>query len=305
MASLPPGVRFIGLNEMATYTAPRGLFDVLAVDDPQRKLGTTGNVLAISISQDVPLTASTEELRQVFAKVQSREIASLISLFRLRISEDPERNRNPAASVLTVAGSPWPQGARVMMNPAEQLELDLEAPDDAFEAYVSQTPSGSEPKTERILVAWYSTAGRFSETRTALREQVKTTLTAPGAKPFDPVPPRRSGTLWTVLRDTRGGLSWSEFPFFVCDASLPAPVIRSVRAPSDRSMPVTVEGENLSTILDVVVGGVALRRGRASPDETEWTGDVSDQVPSGERSVVVHTRRCERLEQTPIFIRER
>ena len=48
---------------------------------------------------------------------------------------------------------------------------------------------------------------------------MKTIFTAPGST-ADPVPERRTGILYTVFRDTRGGQSWREWPFFVCDDSL-------------------------------------------------------------------------------------
>jgi len=296
MTALPPGVKFIGLNAQAVYAAPKGLFDALAPDDPQRAAGTSGQVLTISIAEEVSPTASMEELRAVFARVQRKEVKSLISLFRVRISEDPERNTNPRITTLLVDDAPWPTGARVMMKPAQQLRLDVEGPDEVFEPFTAQTPSGAEARTERVLIAWYSTAGRFSEERTALREGVKTKYTAPGAKPFDPVPERRTGTFWTVLRDTRGGLGWSEFPFFVCDEALPEPVISRVRPLGTRGDAVVLEGANLGSVLDVVVGGVAVARGRADGAGATWEGELDGAVMAGPQPVVVHTRRCERLE---------
>lgn len=302
MMALPAGVKFIGLNAQAIYSAPAGLFDVLAADDPRRALGTTGQVLGISVAEEVSPTASMEELRAVFKRVQDKEVRSLVSLFRLRISEDPERNQNPRVSRLLVATEDWPSGARLMMKPGEKVELDVDAPDEAFEPFTAQTPSGPEARNERILVAWYSTAGRFSEERTAMREGVKTRFTAPGTKMFDPIPDRRSGSLWTVLRDTRGGLAWSEFSFFVCDDSLPEPQVTRTRPLASRGDAVTLEGADLGSILDVIVGGVALRRGRADATGTTWEGELDPSVPAGAQPVVVHTRRCERLERGTLTV---
>jgi hypothetical protein len=302
MNALPAGVRFAGLNATASYSAPRGLFDVLAADDPRRTLGTVGSLITISVSEEVSPTAPMEELAALFGRVQRREVASLISLFRVRISEDPERNQNPEVSALLVDGAPWPTGARVMVKPAQDVVFDVEAPDSSFEPFTAITPSGPEARTERILVSWYSTAGRFSETRTAMREAVKTTFTAPGKKAFDPVPERRTGTLWTVLRDTRGALTWREFPLFVCDDSLPTPVVARVTAPADRLSPVVVEGEHLGSVLDVIVGGVALTRGRADVDGTRWTGELPASMAAGATPVRVHSRRCEAFEAGSITL---
>ncbi|MBL8939816.1 MAG: hypothetical protein JNM69_35000 [Archangium sp.] len=302
MNALPPGVKLIGLNSTAVYTAPRGLFDVLAADDPQRTLGTTGQALAISVAEEVSPTASMEELRAVFTRVQNKEVRSLVSLFRVRISEDPERNQNPRVTRLLVDDGDWARGARVMMRPGQKLKLDVDADDASFEPFTASTPAGPEARTERILVAWYTTAGRFTEERTAMREGVKTVFTAPGIKAFDPVPERRTVTLWTVLRDTRGGLSWSEFPMFVCDESLPAPVVTRVRPMTARTDAVVLEGQNLGSVLDVVVGGVALTRGRADTTGITWEGTLDPAVPAGSQPVFVNTRRCERLEQAPLTI---
>lgn len=300
MTSLPAGVRFIGLDARAAYVAPANVFDVLAADDPRRALGTTGQILAISVAEDVDPTASMEVLREIFARVQRKEIASLVSLFRVRISEDPERNTNPEVERLSIDGEVWPRGARLMLRPAQQVKLDVDATDATFEAFTATTPNGPEARTERVLVAWYSTAGRFTEERTAMRENVKTVFTAPGATAFDPVPERRTGTVWTVLRDTRGGLSWREFPFFVCDDSLPEAVVTRVVAPASRGDAVVVEGSNLSSLLDVVVGGVVLERGRVQG--STWEGFVPASLAAGQHSVAVHTRRCERLDTNAITI---
>ena len=302
MLSLPPGVKFIGLNSQAVYTAPKGLFDALEADDPRRITGTSGQVLTISIAEDVSPTASMEELRAVFVRVQNKEVKSLISLFRVRISEDPERNTNPRVTQLSVDGEQWPTGARVMVKPAQKVRLDVDGPDEVFEPFTAQTPSGAEARKERVLIAWYSTSGRFSEERTALREGVKTKFTAPGGKAFDPVPERRTGTLWTVLRDTRGGLGWSEYPYFVCDDSLPAPVISHVRPLTARGDAFVLEGSNLGSVLDVLVGGVTVLRGRPDGPGTVWEGELDRTVPSGQQPVVVHTRRCERLESEMLTV---
>lgn len=295
MSALPAGVKFIGLDGQAAYSAPRGVFDVLASDDPRRVLGTVGQVLAISIAEEISPTAPMDELRALFEKVQRGEVRSLVSLFRIHLSEDPERNHNPVVQTLFVDDEPWPAGARVMLAPDQRVKFDVDAADEAFEPYTASTPNGPEARTERILVAWYSMGGRFSEERTAMREGVKTFYTAPGSKRFDPLPERRTSTMWTVLRDTRGGLSWSEFPLFFCDDTLPAPEVTALRAPAQPGDDVVLEGAQLGSVLDVIVDGVALTRGRANADGTRWTAQAPSTLSPGAHPVVIHTRRCERV----------
>ena len=218
--TLPPGVTVIGFNDRAAYTAPAGLFSVLAPDDPRRQKGTVGQLIAFAVAETVSPQAPMEELQALFERVQRKEVKSVIALYRVNISESTVRNTNPVVDSLVVANETWPKGARFFVRESEPITLDVAAPTSSFEPFVLETPTGTEMKTERILTAWYSTSGRFSETSTALGEGVKTIFTAPGSTK-DPVPERRTGLLYTVFRDTRGGQSWREWPFFVCDDVAP------------------------------------------------------------------------------------
>jgi len=292
---LPPGVSVIGFNDNASYTADAHLFDSLDAGDERRITGTVGQALVFAVAEEVPPNASQEELAELFRRVQNNEVRSLTALFRVRISESPERNRNPALSAFFVAKERWPRGAHVTVLPGEPVELDGDAPDDAFEQFTNPTPTGVEEKTERILVAWYSTAGRFTEARTALREQVKTVFTAPGgADETDPVPTSREGTLYLVLRDTRGGQAWTQVPFYVCDAARPAPVVTQVEWPSTATDPVVLRGENLAELLDVVVDEVALEDGAYSPTNDTWRGFLPAGVDVGQARGRYLTRACGR-----------
>lgn len=292
--TLPPGVSIIGFNENATYTVPAGLFDVLAPEDARRQSGTVGIIIAIAVADTVSPTAPPEELQALFERVQRKEVKSIITLFRVNISESTVRNTNPVVDSLVVAGEPWPRNARFFVREAEPVTLDLTAPDSSFEPFVLRTPTGDEEKTERILAAWYSTSGRFTEESTALREGVQTIFTAPGAKDDDPVPERRTGTVYTVFRDTRGGQSWREWSYFVCDDALPEPGITAVEWPSDASAPVVLRGAELGSVLDVIVDGVALEDGAFSPTSGTFEAYLPEGVPVGAKRGTVHTRRCTR-----------
>lgn len=290
---LPPGVWVIGFNEQAFYSVPAGLFDVLAPDDPRRKSGTVGQMIAFAVAETVSPQATPEELRALFDRVQKKEVKSVLALFRVQISESSERNANPVVDSLVVGNERWPRGARFFVREKEPVYLDVSAPESSFEPYVLSTPTGDEMKTERILTAWYSTSGRFSETSTALNEDVRTIFTAPGSA-SDPVPERRSGTLYTVFRDTRGGQSWREWPYFVCDDSLAAPEVTSVDWPVTALDPVVLRGNNLSSVLDVIVDDVALERAAFLESSGTFQGYLPATVPVGAKRGTVHTRRCTR-----------
>ncbi len=291
----PDGVRVIGFGPRASFAASPTVFASLPPDDERRRAGTVGQALLFAVAEDVPPTAGEAELRALFERVQRQELKSVIALFRVRISESPERNRNPTAAPLLVGRERWPRGARVTVLPGEKVELDVAAPDEDFERFTNATPSGVEEKTERVLAAWYATAGRFSEERTALREQVRTVFTAPGGADLqDPVPASREGTLYVVLRDTRGGQAWIEAPFFVCDPARPAPVVTQVRWPSSPSEPVVLAGRALEQVLDVVVDGAALEDGAFSPTSGTWSGFLPAGVAVGAARGSLHTRACDR-----------
>ena len=290
---LPPGVTVIGLNDRAAYTVPAGLFSVLAPDDPRRQKGTVGQIIGFAIAETVSPQASMEELQALFERVQRKELKSILALFRVNISESPVRNANPVVDSLVVANEPWPKGARFFVRENEPVTLDVLAPESSFEPFELDTPTGVEQKTERILTAWYSTSGRFSETSTALGEGVKTIFTAPGST-ADPVPERRTGILYTVFRDTRGGQSWREWPFFVCDESLAPPNITSVDWPASAADPVVLRGEDLRSVLDVVVDGVALERAAFLESSQTFQGYLPAGVEVGARRGSVSTKVCTR-----------
>ena len=291
---LPPGVSVIGLNERAFYSVPAGLFDVLAPDDPRRQKGTVGQLIAFAVAETVSPQAPPEELQALFERVQRKEVKSIIALFRVSISESPVRNMNPIVDTLVVANEPWPRGARFFVKEKEPVTLDIIAPASTFEAFELDTPTGIELKTERILTAWYATSGRFSETSTALGEGVKTIFTAPGSTK-DPVPERRTGILYTVFRDTRGGQAWREWPYFVCDASLKPPEVSTVDWPVAPTDPVILRGAELRSVLDVIVDGVALERASFLEASKTFQGYLPQGIPVGTKRGTIHTRVCTRL----------
>lgn len=292
---LPPGVRVIGLNGRATYAASADLFAQLPQDDSRRTLGTVGQVLAFTVAEEVSPAASSDELKALFERVQRKEVRSIIAIFRVRISEASERNTNPSVSALRLGDEVVPAGAHVALLPGAAAVLDLEVDPAVFETYTVVTPSATETRTERILTAWYSTLGRFDHDRTALGEEVKATLSAPGgADRTDVVPERRTGTLWAVLRDTRGGVAWYDWPMFVCDASLAEPAVTQVEWPTEAKGLVVLRGVHLGSVLDVVVDGRALEGAAYSPTSGTWVGTLPAGVPVGAARGELRSKTCAR-----------
>ncbi len=292
---LPTGVSLIGFNGTASYATSPSLFDVLPVDDARRQSGTVGQLLVFAVAEAISPFASRDELQAVFERVQRKELEAIVSLYRVHISQSSERNSNPVVGALTVDGVAWPSGARVAVKPGAPATIDVEVPDGDFEPYTNLTPDGPVAETEHLLAAWYSTAGRFSHTRTALREDVKTLLTPPGSgDATDAVPADRAGTLWVVVRDTRGGQSWRQWPMYVCDATLPEPRITTVEWPTGSRAKVVLRGDDLGSILDVSVDGVALEQGAFVASRGTWEGSLPEGVPLGISRGELTTRTCQR-----------
>src|SRR5262249_20568799 len=152
---------------------------------------------------------------------------------------------------------------------------------------------GTVASDETLVGAWYSSAGRFDQERFDLDTGPDTVFTAPGSPdiPEDPVPDKRGGTIWIVLRHDRGRQGFSTIPFFVCDDSLPAP---RVTALTTESTTVAVSGTNLPSILDVVAGGVALPRG--GYNGSVFRADLPASLGSGSYPVTVRTKACKTVD---------
>lgn len=297
--TLPPGVSIIGFNNHASYQAASDVFSMVPEGDERRTLGTVGQVLAFAVAEELSPTATRDELKALFDRVQRKEVRSIIALFRLHISESTERNTNPKLSALKFGDELVPVGAHVAVLPAAQVVLDAEVTPESWERYTATTPTATETRQERMLASWYSTMGRFSHESTALGAEVKTTLTAPGAADkTDPVPDKRSGKLWLVLRDTRGGTSWTEWPMYVCDPQLELPVVEQIEWPTAIGGTVVLHGRNLAAVLDVVVDGVGLEGGYSSAAGT-WSGTLAAGLPVGQVRGEVRTKSCVRTPLGP------
>lgn len=288
--TLPPGMRVIGVNERAAYTAPVGLFDALAADDPVRRIGTVAQVLAVAVADEVSPAATPAELAVVFEKMRNKEVASVVAIFRIRVSEDGKPNQNPTVGALVLDGVEQPAGFTLRFLPEAQVPLGLTAADAEFEDYEQVSPAGVEAKTERLIAAWYSTSGRFLEPRVTLRTETAQAFTAPGAS-GDPVPEQRTGSLWAVVRDTRGGNTWAEWPFFICDPDLPVPALTSLAPTSvSASETVSLSGTNLASVLEVSLGGQVMK-GLHSPVKGVFEGQVP-ALPPGSYPVTLRGKNC-------------
>lgn len=295
ITNYPEGLQLLGFGLTSTYRSTPTVFDVLPTDSLIRRTGTVGQVLGLVIGEDVDPLATDEKLRGYFERIEKKETQVVVSLTRVLVSEKPaaQRNKNPGILDLFVEGKRHPKGGRVPVKPGAQVALTVEVPADVRQTYVEPQPTGDVEKVETVVGAWYSSAGRFSRERFDATAADATTFIAPGSMEFpeDPVPERRTGTIWLVVRDNRGGQSFDRYPFFVCDPALPNPTLTSITPPATPDGQVVVTGENLSAVLDVVVGDVALGRGAYNQALGTFVGDVP-ALPSGSYPVTVRGRNC-------------
>jgi hypothetical protein len=286
---LPPGMSVIGFNSLAAYTAPATLYAGLTPEDPRRRGGTVGQVLLVAIAEELSPLPTREEVEALFERVRRREVPSVVTLFRLRVSEDAQRNHNPVLGELRAGGEALAPEWTLRLAGDGPTPLELTAPDESFETYTQEGPGGVETKTEQLIAAWYTTSGRFEPARVVLRSGTPLVYQPPDGSRFQPFPEQRRGTLWAVVRDVRGGQDWREVPFFLCDARLPAPRVTAVEVLEDTV--VVLQGEHLSSVLEVVVGGRVLKQGFHSPVRGTYEA-LPPALPPGEYEVVVRGKHC-------------
>jgi len=290
--TFPEGVKILGIGNRASYASAPTLFDPIPVDDSNRFNGVVGPVLAVVIGEEIDPTSTNEELRDLFRRIETQTVKSVFALSRITVSERDPANENPRLEGVDVDGVALPKNATLQVHAGQQVALHVRA--GVGETYTLQLPEGRQERTEQLVAAWYSTGGRFSQERLDVASGPDTIFLAPGAPdlPEDPVPQRRFGTVWAVLRDGRGGQSFSTLPFFVCDDTLPEPQPAQVTAPASSTDPVSVKGTGMSSALDVVVGGIALSRGFYSPAQDAFLGDLPPELAAGTYPVSVRTKRC-------------
>lgn len=291
----PEGLQLLGFGITAQYHSMNQVFDVLPADSSIRRSGSVGQVLALVIGEEVDPLATGDKLREYFARIERKETPVVVALTRVLVSEKPaaERNKNPGIVDLLVNGAKHPKNGRLPVKAGSRSKFTVAVPDDVRQTYLEEQPTGAVMKTETVVGAWYSSNGRFSRERFDVTSTDATVFIAPGSADFpeDPVPDRRSGLIWLVVRDNRGGQAFDRYPFFVCDESLPTPVITSISTPTTPDEQIVVTGENLSAVLDVVVGGVALNRGSVNSAAGTYQGE-NPGLGAGSYSVTVRGRNC-------------
>jgi hypothetical protein len=287
----PPGLSLLGFGLSTSYRSTPGVFDVLSADNPIRQSGSVGQVMALVVGEEVDPSATGEQLRGYFDRIAKKQTQAVVALTRVLVSQKPVsmRNKNPSIGQLFIDGLKHPPGAQVALLPAQQIALLVAVEDAVRERYTLVLPSGPVERQETVVGAWYSNAGRFSRERFDVTSPEVTQFTAPGATADDPVPARRTGTIWLVIRDNRGGQAFATYPSYVCDQTAAMPTVRRVAL---ESQTVVLEGENIDQLLDVIVDGRALQNGSYDSSRRAFTGRLpSDTV--GTHQLGLRGRNCQ------------
>lgn len=291
-ATFPPGVRVLGFGARAGYASARTLFDALPPEDPVRSNGTSGPVLGVVIGEEVNPTSNDAELRELFGRIERQEVQTVMSLTRVTVTERLQKNHNPKLAALELDGVAVPKGAKLQLREGAKVSLVPRATDDSRETYSVILPAGPSERSETLVASWYSTSGRFDQARIDVSKGAPTEFIVPGSSevPDDPVPEKRTGTIWVVMRDGRGGQHSEVLPFFICDSS-PTPKLTGLQPPASPGDPVVATGENMAGTLDVLIGGVPMSRGSYSPGRDAFLGDAP-VLPSGPHSVELRAKNC-------------
>jgi hypothetical protein len=292
---LPKGVSLIGFNSNATFQAPAKLFEALPLDDSRRKNGTVAQIVLIAVAQEISLTAPREEFEKLFQRVQLKEVKAIVGIYRLRISENVKKNHNPMLTGITLDGETWPRGARIPVKSGAQLPVSVALTDDSFETFELETPTGVQTQTEKMLVAWYSTAGLFTKDRVAVGAEVQSAFKSPDGSDKNKIPEKRVGELLAVVRDTRGAQAFQRNPIFVCDETLAPVEISNVIWPQSANSPIRIVGQHLENVLDVLVDGAALLSPRFVASENVFEATWPSAVIIGARRGFVTSKSCQRI----------
>jgi hypothetical protein len=116
------------------------------------------------------------------------------SIKRVEASSSSSPNTNPAIAAFTVNGTA--ASTEPTVSAGDEVTVSVSA-----EAGAAESHDGT---TEELMVSWFATGGELDEERTLEAEEARfdVTWTAP--------PDPGAVAMWAVLRDGRGGVSWTQ-----------------------------------------------------------------------------------------------
>ncbi|MGC4121886.1 MAG: hypothetical protein QM765_46360 [Myxococcales bacterium] len=303
LASLPKGLVPLGMTAPAgapafpiIYKAPADTFANVPADDKRRIKGVIAVVLMLAIAEEPPARwpPTEQDLADLLGRASRKEVPSVLTIKRLRVSETPTPNHNPTLDHLRIEEENWAPGPRpVKIVPGVWTHFLSFAGDGAKEAFQDLDVDGNVvTKTESLSTSWFTTFGEFDKDRTVEGEIDRPEhLYLPYV--LADVPDDRQGQVYAVLRDSRGGVDWNVRNFFICDPALPAPVVSSVEPTSGPPGSfVKLKGEHLDDLIDVRAGIDWLSDAAWDDAEKAYVGAIPVDAPVGELSLVLRGKGC-------------
>lgn len=209
------GLCFEDASSLAIDCLRRMAFDSLRIGDtpshtlhvPDNRASYVGVVVVVCPGTIAP--GNTFGISVACLDEQGRPLAPPefeVALKRVYVRE-PAQNHNPTFAELLWDGVPWPENEVKLDTCARTKDmactswtkhtLELRAPD----AAESSVDRAGNPMVEQAVVQLYATGGEFDDD-VRVASDARTTWTARSQDSGELV------TLWFVVRDDRGGLSW-------------------------------------------------------------------------------------------------
>lgn len=167
-----------------TWTVPGTLLD--ALNEQEKLEGTTALVNLVSVPDQKEVDEDDVE----------------IAFKRVPVSLAVTPNHNPTLTGWRVDGNEVAASAVVSLKRGQTYDIEPILAADAVEDYVYRTKAGTdEDRTEEPYFSWYLEEGMFDQAN-SLYPEVAVEYTVPTKPEAD------TGTVWTVMRDRRGGMAW-------------------------------------------------------------------------------------------------
>jgi hypothetical protein len=135
---------------------------------------------------------------------------------------DTFTNTNPELQQVTLNGNMVDANAGITLatcgqnrrSDCSEQKLDVAVPDTSWEENPGDTDMNGNPQHEVIWVDWYETLGDLETDARLVYDARAGRLKDSSLKYYPPKDPG-DGTLYAVLHDNRGGVSWAIFPLHV------------------------------------------------------------------------------------------
>jgi hypothetical protein len=191
---------FIGFEPYLppTWTVPDDALDGLTEAEAREGVNAFVNLAAFHEDPD------GEPLGEGLPAVDTEDVE--LAFKRVPVSLAPTPNHNPAIATLRIDGVDVASDTVLVVDAGEPYTIEVVLADDAVETYTFLNGEGEEEeRTEEPYFTFYAQEGEFDFGQTyAVWPDTSVDWVAPDE------PELAEQSLWAVVRDRRGGMSWTE-----------------------------------------------------------------------------------------------